>query len=220
MSNKDDLLVDHVDGGLNNMYSQMLAPFYALSNFFLNAANLHSDSMAEEPESKNLMFTIDASKVSPKVHSILLQKAQANELEDYIAELIAQDIGKTETKETNILFETLRGEFLSEINLLKQNQKEYTSNQNHNLREMVTQLGEQKLDKKEFQTLLNAFRCEILDQITLLKHELASFPEVARNPRNSSPAIEDSKAGDVKEGQILENSQVTGTIKEVIDVDF
>lgn len=223
MRNKDELLVHNVDGGINNMYSQMLAPFYALSNFFLNTVNLPADDVSEESRSKNerLMFTFDPSKVSSKVYSILAQKAQANELEDYLAKLVEQDIGKIETEETKSLFDTLREELLSEVNLLKQSQKENISTQDHNLRDIVTKLGEQKLDKNEFQTLFNSFRTEILDQITLLKNELASLPEVSHTPRNSIPVFEpNDAAGDLKEGQLLENTQVTGTIKEVIDVDF
>jgi hypothetical protein len=221
MSNKDDLLIGNVDGGLNNMYSQMFAPFYALSNFFLNAVNLPAEGVSEESERKNVrqMFTLDVSKISPKVYSILEQKVQANELEEYLAKLVEKDIGNVE--QTKSLFDSLREELLGEINLLKQNQKENTSNQDHNMRDLVTNLGEQKLDKVEFQTQFNSFRSEILEQITLLKKELASLPELARHPGNVRPAIEHNEAaGDVKEGQLLENIQVTGTIKEVIDVDF
>jgi hypothetical protein len=223
MRNKDELLVHNVDGGINNMYSQMMAPFYALSNFFLSAVNPSADDVSEESERNNErpMFTLNPSKISQKVYSILEQKAQANELEDYLAKLVEQDIGKIKTEETKSLFDTLREELLSEVDFLKQNQKENISTQDHNLRDIVTKLGEQKLDKDEFQTLFNSFRTEILEQITLLKNELASLPDVSRTPRNSIPVFEpNDEAGDLKEGQLLENSQVTGTIKEVIDVDF
>lgn len=223
MSNKDDLLNGNVDGGLNNMYSQMLAPFYALSSFFLDAVKFPKDGVSEETESKNkrLMFTLDSSKISPKVYSVLEQKAQANELEDYIAKLVEPDISKIETVETKSLFDSLREELLSEINLLKQNQKENNFNQHHNMQDMVMNLGAQKLDKEEFQTLFNSFRSEILEQITILKNELASLPDLPRHQGDLRPAIEHNEAaGDLKEGQLLENTRVTGTIKEVIDVDF
>jgi hypothetical protein len=230
MSNKDVLLVDQFDGGLNNMYSQMVAPFYALSNFFLNAVSLQTD-VVKESESKNerLLYRIDPSKISPKVYSILEQKAQANEMEAYITALVEQELEKVEKEETLSLFDTLREEFLSEINLFKQ---EFASrpvvevngvgfDQANDLRDSLTKLNEQKLDKNEFQTLFNSFRSEILDRITLLKKELAVRSDVPVIPSNSNLAVEHlEKVNDLKEGQLLESNQVTGTIKEVIDVDF
>jgi hypothetical protein len=227
MSNKDELLVDQFDGGLNNMYSQLVAPFYALSNFFLTTVSLQTD-VANGTGSKNerLMFTIDPSKISPKIYSILEQKAQANELEVYITKLVEQDLEKVEKDETKSLFDTLREEYLGEINILKQ---EFASRlvvepngvgygQANDLRDSLTKLSEQKLDKNEFQTLFNSFRSEILDQITILKKELAVRSAVPTNPSLTTEQTGEVK--EFKEGQLLESNQVTGTIKEVIDVDF
>ncbi|MDQ0202101.1 hypothetical protein [Neobacillus ginsengisoli] len=239
MSNQDHLLGKKFAFGLNDMYShlgaQMAAPFYVLSNFFLTAGNLQTDVvrlMNKESGSKNEreMFTLGTSKISPKVYSILEQKAQANELEDYITKLVERDLDKLDKEEeTRTLFDTLRDEFLGEINLLKQefasrpvvdpNRMEH--GQANELQDFVTKLGEQKLDKEEFQTLLNSLRSEFLDEINLLKNELAFRPVVPANQNKSTPALEHSEeVNDIKEGQLLESDQVTGTIKEVIDLDF
>ncbi|MDP4156467.1 MAG: hypothetical protein Q8929_12595 [Bacillota bacterium] len=221
MANKDYFLVD---GGTNNIYSQMLEPFYALSNLFLNAVNPQTDGVDKDLESKNgsLTFTLEASKSSSKVYSILEQKAMANELGEYIAKLVEQDIEKTETEKSKSLFNNLREEFLTEINLLKQEFAaipiEKESDNANDLRASLSKLGEEKLDKIEFQTLLSSFRSEILEQITLLKNELAIRPTVSENPVTAVDFSEE--ASDIKEGQLLESNRITGTIKEVIDVDF
>jgi hypothetical protein len=207
VANKDYFLVD---GGTNNIYSQMLEPFYALSNLFLNAVNPQTDGVDKDSESKNgsLTFTLEASKSSSKVYSILEQKAMANELGEYIAKLVEQDIEKTETEKSQSLFNNLREEFLTEINLLKQEFAaipiEKESDKANDLRTSLSKLGEEKLDKIEFQTLLSSFRSEILEQITI-PVTAAEFSE---------------EASDLKEGQLLESNRITGTIKEVIDVDF
>lgn len=221
MANKDYFLVD---GGTNNIYSQMLEPFYALSNLFLNAVNPQTDGVDKDSESKNgsLTFTLEASKSSSKVYSILEQKAQANELGEYIAKLVQQDIEKTETEKSKSLFNNLREEFLTEINLLKQELAaipiEKESDKANDLRSSLLKLGEEKLDKIEFQTLLSSFRSEILEQITILKNEFAFRPAVSANPGTAAEFPEE--ASDMKEGQLLESNRITGTIKEVIDVDF
>ncbi|MDP4106353.1 MAG: hypothetical protein Q8935_15555 [Bacillota bacterium] len=221
MANKDYFLVD---GGTNNIYSQMLEPFYALSNLLLNAVNPQTDGVDKDLESKNgsLTFTLEASKSSSKVYSILEQKAMANELGEYIAKLVEQDIEKTETEKSKSLFNNLREEFLTEINLLKQEFAaipiEKESDNANDLRASLSKLGEEKLDKIEFQTLLSSFRSEILEQITLLKNELAIRPTVSENPVTAVDFSEE--ASDIKEGQLLESNRITGTIKEVIDVDF
>ena len=89
------------------------------------------------------------------------------------------------------------------------------------LLDSVTNLGEQKLDKEEFQTLLNSIRNEFLDEINFLKNELAFRPVVSAKPNKSKPAMEHAEeVDDFKEGQLLESDQVTGTIKEVLDIDF
>jgi hypothetical protein len=221
VANKDYFLVD---GGTNNIYSQMLEPFYALSNLFLNAVNPQTDGVDKDLESKNgsLTFTLEASKSSSKVYSILEQKAQANELGEYIAKLVEQDIEKTETEKSKSLFNNLREEFLTEINSLKQEFAaipiEKESDIANDLRASLSKLGEEKLDKIEFQTLLSSFRSEILEQITLLKNEFAFRPAVSANPVTAAEFSEE--ASDLKEGQLLESNRITGTIKEVIDVDF
>jgi hypothetical protein len=81
---------------------------------------------------------------------------------------------KFEKEET---IDTLREEFLGKINLLKQ---EFAARfdvgrigvgsvQTNKLRDFVTKLGEQKLDKDQFQTLLKSLRSELLSEINLLK---------------------------------------------------
>ncbi|NHC41993.1 hypothetical protein G6549_18740 [Bacillus sp. MM2020_1] len=235
MSNKDHLLGDKSAFGVNNMDShlgaQMFAPFYALSNFFLTAANLQTDVfrlMNMEPGSKNahVGLTLKTSEISPKVYSFLEQKAQANELEDYITKLVEQDMDKFEKEET---IDTLREEFLGKINLLKQEfasrfdvgRIEVGSVQTNELRDFVTKLGEQKLDKDQFQTLLKSLRSELLSEINLLKNDLTVRPVDPANPSNTKPAVEQANdVNDFKEGQLLESDRVTGTIKEVIDMDF
>jgi hypothetical protein len=240
MSNKDHLLGEKIHDGLNNMYThlsaQMFAPFLVLSNFFLTGINVQTDVvklMNKKSGSKydHGMLTLETSKISPKVYSILLQKAQEDELEDYIVKLVEQDLDKLGQKEEAIiLFDKLREEFLGEINLLKQ---EFVSGrvvessemgpngQSIELRDFVTKHVEQKLDKEEFQALLNSFRREFLNEINLLKNKLAFLPDVPINPNESKPAMEDvGEVNDFKEGQLLESDKVTGTIKEVIDMDF
>ncbi|WP_232490003.1 hypothetical protein [Neobacillus cucumis] len=235
MSNKDHLLADKSAFGLYNMEShlgaQMFAPFYALSNFFLTAANLQTDVfrlMNIESGSKNepVELTLKTSEISPKVYSFLEQKAQANELEDYITKLVEQDMKKIEKEET---IDTLREEFLSKINSLKQEFASLLdvdhigvgSVQTNELRDFVTKLGEQKLDKDQFQTLLKSLRSELLSEIHLLKNELSFRPVDPANPNTTKPALEQAKEeNDLKEGQLVESDQVTGTIEEVIDMDF
>lgn len=192
MRNQDHLLCEKSAFGLNKMYSQlgaqMAAPFYVLSNIFLTAGNLHTDVvrvMNRKSGSKyeREMFTLGTSNISPKVYSILEQKAQANELEDYITKLVEQDLNKVDKVEKKP--------------------------------------GEQKLDKEEVHTLLNALRSEFLDEINLLKTELAFRPVVSAIQTKSKPAMEhEEDVNEFKEGQLLESDQVTGTIKEVIDMDF
>ncbi|PGY13121.1 hypothetical protein [Bacillus sp. AFS031507] len=236
MYNKDHLLGEKFIGGLNNMYShlgaQMVSPFFVLSNFFLNAVNHQTDEvrlMNKESGSKyeRVLLTLETLKISPKVYSILEQKAQANELEEYITNLVEHDLAKLEKEEEAITIDTLREEFLGEINLLKQkfasrlveDPNEMGSGQETELRDFVTKLGEQKLDKEEFQTLLNSLRREFLDEINLLKKELTFRP--VTNPNKYNPAIEPAEeVKDIKEGQLVESDQVKGTIKEVIDMDF
>jgi hypothetical protein len=93
--------------------------------------------------------------------------------------------------------------------------------QTNELRDFVTKLGEQKLDKDQFQTLLKSLRSELLSEINLLKNELTVRPVDPANPSNTKPAVEQAnKVNDLKEGQLLESDRVTGTIKEVIDMDF
>ncbi|MEH7378623.1 hypothetical protein [Neobacillus drentensis] len=236
MYNKDHLLGEKFIGGLNNMYShlgaQMVSPFYVLSNFFLSAVNHQTDEvrlMNKESGSKyeRVLLTLETLKISPKVYSILEQKAQANELEEYITNLVEHDLAKLEKEEEAITIDTLREEFLGEINLLKQkfasrlveDPNEMGSGQETELRDFVTKLGEQKLDKEEFQTLLNSLRREFLDEINLLKKELTFRP--VTNPNKYNTAIEPAEeVKDIKEGQLVESDQVKGTIKEVIDMDF
>ncbi|OIK09753.1 hypothetical protein BIV60_23010 [Bacillus sp. MUM 116] len=237
MNNKDHLLGESAFG-LQNMYShlgaQMFAPFYALSNFFLTAANLQTDVfklMNRESESKNegVTLILNTAKISPKAYSLLEQKVQANELEDYITKLVEQDLDKLVKEEPVFLIDTLREEFLGKINLLKQ---EFASRldvvpigmgslQANELRDFVTKLGEQKLDKDQFQTLLKSLRSELLSEINLLKNEITFHPVDPANPNNIKPAMKLAKeVNDLKEGQLIEGDQVTGTIKEVIDMDF
>lgn len=235
MSNKDNLLGDKSAFGVNNMDShlgaQMFAPFYALSTFFLTAANLQTDvfrlmNMESGSKNEHVGLILKTSKISPKVYSFLEQKAQANELEDYITKLVEQEMDKFEKEET---IDTLREEFLGKINLLKQ---EFASRfdvgrigvgsvQTNELRDFVTKLGEQKLDKDQFQTLLKSLRSELLSEINLLKNDLTVRPVDPANPSNTKPAVEQAnEVNDFKEGQLLESDRVTGTIKEVIDMDF
>jgi hypothetical protein len=239
MNNKDQLLGEKFVDGLNNMYShlgaQMVAPFYALSNFFLPAVDRQTGVdkvMNKESGSKydHVKFTLEPSKISPKVYSILEQKAKANELEDYIAKLVEQDLDKLDKEEETIhLLDTLRNEFLGKINLLKRefasrlvvDSDERGTGQAKDLRDFVTKLGEQKLDKEEFRRLLNSLRSDLLDEISLLKNELAFRPVVSANLIESKPDMEHvEEVNDFKEGQLLAGDQVTGTIKEVIDMDF
>jgi hypothetical protein len=235
MSNKDHLLGDKSAFGVNNMDShlgaQMFAPFYALSNFFLTAANLQTDvfrsmNMISGSKNEHVGLTLKTSEISPKVYSFLEQKARANELEDYITKLVEQDMDKFEREET---IDTLREEFLGKINLLKQEfasrldvgRIEVGSVQTNELRDFVTKLGEQKLDKDQFQTLLKSLRSELLSEINLLKNDLTVRPVDLANPSNTKPAVEQAiDVNDLKEGQLLESDRVTGTIKEVIDMDF
>lgn len=235
MSNKGHLLGDKSTFGVNNMDShlgaQMFAPFYALSNFFLTAANLQTDvfrlmNMESGSKNEHVGLTINTSKISPKVYSFLEEKAQANELEDYITKLVEQDMDTFEKEET---IDTLREEFLAKINLLKQDfasrldvgRNGVGAVQTNELRDFVTKLGEQKLDKDQFQTLLKSLRSELLSEINLLKNELTVGSVDPANPSNTMPALEQAnKVNDLKEGQLLESDRVTGTIKEVIDMDF
>lgn len=235
MSNKDHLLGDKSAFGVNNMDShlgaQMFSPFYALSNFFLTAANLQTDvfklmNMESGSKNEHVGLTLNTSKISPRVFSFLEEKAQANELEDYITKLVEQDMGKVEKEET---IDTLREEFLSKINQLKQDfasrldvgRNGVGSVQTNELRDFVTKLGEQKLDKDQFQTLLKSLRSELLSEINLLKNELTVRPVDPANPNYTMPAVEQAnEVNDLKEGQLLESDQVTGTINEVIDMDF
>ncbi len=238
MSNKDHLLGEKSAFGLNSMYSdlgqQMFAPFYALSNFFLTASNLQTDvfrlmKLESGSNTERVRLTLNASNISPKVNAFLQKKAQANELEDYITKLVEQDLDKSEKEETITLIDTLREEFLGKINLLKQefasgladNPIGRESLQANDIRDFITKLGEQKLDKDQFQTLLKSFRSELLSEINLLKNELTSRPVYPANLNNTKPAMEHTKeVNDLKEGQLLKSDQVTGTIKEVIDIDF
>lgn len=223
MNNKDQLLDDQFHFGINNFGVQLAAPFYALSEFFMNSVNLQTDVVRfMNQESKN-KFTLETSKISSRAYSILQQKARAKEIEEYITKLVEEDLAKKETTEN--LIEPLREEFLSEINKLKQ---EWTSqvigiesNQANDLRDSVTKLDEKKLDKEELQTLLSTLRREYLEQIDLLKKELAIRPAVPVTLNDSNPAkIQTETVKDMKEGQLLENDRVIGTIEEVIDVDF
>ncbi|WP_066255702.1 hypothetical protein [Neobacillus drentensis] len=235
MSNKDNHLGDQSAFRVNNMDShlgaQMFAPFYALSNFFLTAANLQTDvfrlmNMESRSKKEQAGLTLKTSKISPKVYSFLEQKAQANELEDYITKLVEQDMDKVEKEET---IDTLREEFLGKINLLKQEfasrldvgRIEVGSVQTNELQDFVTKLGEQKLDKDQFQTLIKTLRSELLSEINLLKNDLIVRPVDPANPSNTKPVVEQANdVNDLKEGQLLESDRVTGTIKEVIDMDF
>jgi hypothetical protein len=218
-NNKEYLLNDKVDGGFNNMYSQMMAPFYALSNLFLSSGNV-----TKESESKNepAVYTIDPSKVSPKVHSILEQKIQANELEDYITKLVEQDLDQVEKEADKSLIDTLREEFLTEFSILKQEfaaiPVEKESDKLNDLQDTLTKISEQKLDKKEFERQFDSFRSEMLSQISLLKNDLAVRPAALAN--SGTPMERTEEVNDLKEGQLLESNRVIGTIKEVIDVDF
>ncbi|MED1472537.1 hypothetical protein [Bacillus salipaludis] len=235
MSNKDHLLGDKTAFGLDNMDSslgeRLFAPFYALSNFFLTAANLQTDVfrlMNIESGSKNepVGLTLKTSKISSKVYSFLEQKAQANELEEYLTKLVEQDMKKVEKEET---IDALREEFLGKINSLKQefasrldvNHIGVRSVQTNELRDFVTKLGEQKLDKDQFQTLVKSLRSELLSEIHLLKNELSSRPVEPAHPNTTKSVLEQTKeVNDLKEGQLLESDQVTGTIEEVIEMDF
>ncbi|MDR7240519.1 hypothetical protein [Neobacillus drentensis] len=235
MSNKDNHLGDQSAFRVNNMDShlgaQMFAPFYALSNFFLTAANLQTDvfrlmNMESGSKNEHAGLILKTSKISPKVYSFLEQKAQASDLEDYITKLVEQDMDKVEKEET---IDTLREEFLGKINLLKQEfasrldvgRIEVGSVQTNELQDFVTKLGEQKLDKDQFQTLLKSLRSELLSEINLLKNDLTVRPVDPANPSNIKPVVEQANdVNDMKEGQLLESDRVTGTIKEVIEMDF
>ncbi|WP_160723258.1 hypothetical protein [Bacillus sp. USDA818B3_A] len=237
MSNKNQLGNKSAVGS-HNIYSdltaQMFAPFYALSNFFLPPATRQTDAV----RSKNLesgnknereSMSLNTLKISPRVYSFLEQKAQENELEDYISNLVEQDLDQLKKDETLALIDTLREEFLGKINLLKQ---EFASGpaanpimtgalQANELRDFITKLGEQKLDKDQFQALLTSFRSELLSEINQLKNELTYRPVEPTHPDNTKLAMEDAKqVDDIKEGQLLKSDQVTGTINEVIEIDF
>jgi len=237
MSNKDHLS-DKSAFGSHNIYSdltaQMFAPFYALSNFFLPSASRQTDvvrstNLESDRKNKRVGLTIDTSKISQKVYSFLEQKAQENELEDYLMNLVKQDLDKLKKDETLTLIDTLREEFLGKINSLKQ---EFTSGpaadpivmgspQANELRDFITKLGEQKLDKDQFQTLLKSFRSELLSEINQLKNELTYRPVEQAHQNNTKSATEHSQeVNDLKEGQLLKSDEVTGTIDEVIDIDF
>jgi hypothetical protein len=228
---------------LDNEYShlgvQMAAPFYILSNIFLTASNLSTDvvGLMRKKASNNYereMFAIRTSEMPPEVYSLLEQKTQANELQDYLTKLVEQNLQKTDKEvDTRTLFDSFRDEFLGEINLLKKEldlrpvAADYNglrSAQANELRDYVTKLLEQDLhkpDKEEFRTLFDSFRNEFLGEINLLKKELALRPVVAANDNESRPVIDHEEEVDgFKEGQLLESDRVTGTIKEVIDVDF
>jgi hypothetical protein len=238
MSNKDDLLAEKSAFELTNLYShlgaQMFAPFNALSNILLSAANLQTDvfrgiNMESGSKNEGVALTLKSSKLSPKVYSFLEQKAQENELEEYLTKLVEQDLDQLKKEKTNTLIDTLREEFLGKINLLKQ---EFASRLDENplgtgsvqtkeLRDFVTKLGEQKLDKDQFQTLLKSLKSELLSEINLLKNELTNRPVDSANPNNKEHAMEHAmEVNDLKEGQLVESEQVKGTIKEVIDTDF
>ncbi|MEH7119442.1 hypothetical protein V7128_18795 [Neobacillus vireti] len=237
MSNKDHL-GDKSAFGARNIYSdmtaQMFAPFYALSTFFLPPATrqtgvVRSTNLESDRKNKRVGLTIDTSKIPQKVYSFLEQKAQANELEDYLTNLVEQDLDKLKKDQTLALIDTLREEFLGKINSLKQ---EFTSSpaadpigmgspQANELRDFVKKLGEQKLDKDQFQNLLKSFRSELLSEINELKSELTYRPVDSDHPNHTKPAKEHAKeVNDLKEGQLLKSDQVTGSIDEVIDIDF
>src|SRR4051812_34561398 len=142
-----------------------------------------------------------------------------------ITKLVEQEMDKFEKEET---IDTLREEFLGKINSLKQ---EFASRldvdhfgvgsvQTNELRDFVTKLGEQKLDKDQFQMLLKSLRSELLSEIHLLKNELSFRPVDPADPNTTKPSMEAKEVNDLKEGQLLESDQVTGTIEEVIDIDF
>ncbi|MEH7417496.1 hypothetical protein V7266_19710 [Neobacillus drentensis] len=238
MSNKEHLLDDKSAFGLHTIYSdltaQMFAPFYALSNFFLTPATRQRDvssltNMESGSKNERVGLTLNSSKISPKVYSFLEQKAQANELEDYITNLVVQDLDKLKKEETITLIDSLREEFLGKINLLKQ---EFASGSTadpigmgslpaNEIRDFITKLGEQKLDKDQFQALLKSFRSELLSEINQLKKELTYRPVDPAHSNNTKPVMEHAKkVNDLKEGQLLKSDQVTGTIEEVIDIDF
>jgi Ca2+-binding EF-hand superfamily protein len=235
MSNKDHFLGEKSDVGFHTIYSdltaQMFAPFYALTNFFLAPATRQTDVVRLESKSKNetQRLALNPLKISPKVYSFLEQKAQAHELEDYITNLVEQDLDKLKKEETLTLIDSLREEFLGKINSLKQEIASGTvadstgtgSLQANELRDFITKLGEQKLDKDQFQTLLKSFRSELLSEINQLKNEITFRPVDPAYSNNTKHAVEHSKeVDDLKEGQLLESDQVTGTIEEIIDVDF
>lgn len=237
MSNKNQLGNKSAVGS-HNLYSdltaQMFAPFYALSNFFLPPVTRQTDAVrSKDLESGNKnereSMSLNTLKISPRVYSFLEQKAQANELEDYISNLVEQDLDQLKKDETLALIDTLREEFLGKINSLKQ---EFASGPAANsigtgalhaneLRDFITKLGEQKLDKDQFQALLTSFRSELLSEINQLKNELTYRPIEPTHPDNTKPAMEHTKkVDDIKEGQLLKSDQVTGTINEMIDIDF
>ncbi|MDQ0243325.1 cell fate (sporulation/competence/biofilm development) regulator YmcA (YheA/YmcA/DUF963 family) [Bacillus fengqiuensis] len=233
----DEALVDRLDNVYSHLGVQMAAPFYILSNVFLTAGNLSTDVvglMRKKASNKyeREMFAIRTSEMPPEVYSFLEQKMQANELRDYITKLVEQDLYKPDKEEDDrTLFDSLRDEFLSEINLLKKElalrpvAADYNglkSAQANELRDYVTKLVEQDLrnpDKEELRALFDSLRNEFLDEINSLKKELALRP-VAANYNESRPVIDHEEVDDFKEGQLLENDRVTGTIKEIIDVDF
>ncbi|WP_078408866.1 hypothetical protein [Priestia abyssalis] len=232
----DEALVDRLDNVYSHLGVQMAAPFYILSNVFLTVGNLSTDVvglMSKKASNKyeREMFAIRTSEMPPEVYSFLEQKAQANELRDYVTKLVEQDLHKPDKEEFRALFDSFRDEFLGEINLLKKElalrpvAADYNglkSAQANELRDYVTKLVEQDLrkpDKEEFRALFDSFRNEFLGEINLLKKELALRP-VAANYNESRPVVDHEEVDDFKEGQLLESDRVTGTIKEVIDVDF
>ncbi|MGM0875885.1 MAG: hypothetical protein ACQEWV_14100 [Bacillota bacterium] len=241
MSNQNKRLDKAFGDGLDNVYSlgvQMAAPFYLLSNVFLTASNHSTDVVGlmrkkESNKYEREMFAIKTSEMPPEVYSFLEQKTQANELRDYVTKLVEQDLQKkVKEEDTRTIFDSFRDEFLGEINLLKKElalrpvAADYNGlrpAQANELRDYVTKLVEQDLhkpDKEEFRTLFDSLRNEFLGEINLLKKELALRP-VAANYNESRLVIDhEEEVDDFKEGQLLESDRVTGTIKEVIDVDF
>jgi cell fate (sporulation/competence/biofilm development) regulator YmcA (YheA/YmcA/DUF963 family) len=241
MSNQNKRLDEALVDGLNNWYVQMAAPFYILSNVFLPAGNLSTDFVGlmrkkENNKGERDMFTIITSDMSSEAYSFLEKKVQANELQDYITKLVEQDLQKVSKQdEFRMLFDSFRNEFLGEINLLKKelalrpvvgtNFNASRPSQANELQDYVTKLVEQNLSKtdkkEEFRTLFDSFRNEFLGEINLLKKELASRPVVGTDYNESRPVIDHGDPIDnFKEGQLLESDRVTGTIKELIDVDF
>jgi hypothetical protein len=236
----DGALVDRLENVYFHLGVQMAAPFYILSKVFLTASNQSTDVVGvmkkkESNKYEREMFAINTSEMPPEVYSFLEQKTQANELWDYVTKLVEQDLHKPDKEEdTRTLFDSFRDEFLGEINLLKKelalrpvasaDYNELRPAQVNELRDYVTKLVEQDLhkpDKEELRTLFDSFRNEFLGEINLLKKELALRPVADPNYNEPRP-VNDYKeeVDDFKEGQLLESDLVTGTIKEVIDVNF